>query len=114
MQTKYKHTKVDLAQPADKEQTNKLINDYVLHNLQLKIDGKPVQLHFVGYEQQLESIWSYFEINEVPSMRTVSINCSLLYDYQEKQINIFHIKANGAEKSTKLDNPQTRAELTIP
>ena len=110
---KFGNTKVDLTKTTEKEKNDKLITDYILHNLQINIDGKPVSLHFVGYEQQLESIWSYFEISNIGSLKSVSVNCSLLYDYQDKQINIFHIKANGIEKSTKLDYPQTKATISL-
>jgi len=64
-------------------------------------------MQYIGYEQQLESIWTYFEIKEVPNMHKVSVTCSLLYDYQNKQSNIFHIKAYGKEQSFKLEYPNT-------
>jgi len=104
---KYGNTKVDILHPANKAEVDKLLNDYIQHKLQLKLDGKAVTLHYLGYEQQLESIWTYLEVKDVPTLKKVSVNCSLLYDYQEKQTNIFHVKANGTEKSYKLDNPET-------
>ncbi len=107
------NTRVNLTNAAEKEKNNKLISDYVLNNLQLTIDGKKVTFHYVGYEQQLESVWSYFEINNLITMKNVSISCSLLYNYQDKQINIFHVKANGMEKSTKLNFPETQANINF-
>jgi len=104
---KYGNTKVDILHPANKAEVDKLLNDYIQHKLQLKLDGKEVTLHYLGYEQQLESIWTYLEVKDVPTIKKVSVNCSLLYDYQEKQTNIFHVKVNGTEKSYKLDNPET-------
>jgi len=104
---KYGNTKVDLLHPADKAAVDKLLNDYIQHKLQLKIEGKPVTMHYLGYEQQLESIWTYLEIKEVPTMHKVTVNCSLLYDYQNRQSNIFHIKEQGKEQSFKLDYPET-------
>ena len=104
---KYGNTKVDILHPANKAEVDKLLNDYIQHKLQIKLDGKIVTLHYLGYEQQMESIWTYLEIKDVPTLKKVSVNCSLLYDYQEKQTNIFHVKANGSEKSYKLDNPET-------
>ena len=103
---KYGNTKVDLLHPANKVEVDKLLNDYIQNKLQLKIEGKSVVMHYLGYEQQLESIWTYLEVKNVPTMHNVVVNCSLLYDYQEKQSNIFHIKADGKEKSFKLDYPE--------
>ena len=104
---KFGNTRIDLLHPTDKAAVEKLLNDYIQHKIQLKIEGKPVTLHYLGYEQQQESIWTYLEVKEVPTMHKVAVNCSLLYDYQDKQSNIFHIKTDGKEQSFKLDNPET-------
>ena len=108
---KYGNKTVDILHPANKAEIDKLLNDYIQHKLQLKLDGKAATLHYLGYEQQLESIWTYMEVKDVPTVKKLSVNCSLLYDYQDKQSNIFHIKANGTEKSYKLDNPETGTEF---
>jgi len=109
---KYGNTKIDILHPANKEEVDKLLNNYIQHKLQIKLDGKLVTLHYLGYEQQMESIWTYLEVKDVPTVKKVSISCSLLYDYQDKQTNIFHVKANDTEKSYKLDYPETTTEFS--
>jgi hypothetical protein len=104
---KYTTGKVDLTRPVNKAAMDKLVNNYISSRLQLKIDNKNTALHYIGYELQKESTWVYFEIMNVPSVKKIGLTCSLLYDYQEKQMNIFHVKANGTEKSYKLDNPES-------
>jgi len=104
---KYGNTKLDIVHPTDKAAVDKLIYNYLQSKLQLKLDGKPVTMRYVGYEQRLESIWVYLEIPNIVSVKKIDVNCNLLYDFQEKQTNIFHAKVNGTEKSFKLDNPQT-------
>lgn len=106
---KYSNTKVDLTHPSDKAAAEKLISNYLLNHLQIKADNKVVPLHFIGFELQQESIWSYFEIPNISSVKKMEVNTSVLYDYQEKQINIIHAKVNGNEKSFRLDNPKTNA-----
>ena len=106
---KYTSGKVDLLNPTQKKVMDKLVNNYVTSRLQIKIDGKNEMLHFLGYEQQKESIWCYFEVENIITIKKMDVNCSLLYDYQEKQMNIFHVKEKGTEKSYKLDNPNSRA-----
>ena len=103
----YGGTPIDLTHPANRAAADKLLNDYIQHKLQIKLDGKAARLDYIGFEQQMESTWTYLEIKDVATLKKVSGTCSLLYDYQEKQINIFHIKANGEEKSFKLDYPET-------
>ena len=102
---KYGNAKLDLLHPTDKVATDKLINTYLQNKLQLKVDSKPVTMHFIGYEQRLESIWVYMQVDDVATVKRLDVTCNLLYEFEKKQTNIFHVKANAKEKSFKLDNP---------
>lgn len=101
--------KVDLIHPADKNKMNQELSDYIGKHLQLQADGKAVTFSFVGYEQQEESTWCYFEVKNISSLRQLKVRNSLLHDYNTNQINMLHFKANGKETSTKLDYPNTDA-----
>lgn len=103
---KYGNTKLDLIHPTDKAATDKLVNAYLQSKLQLKVDGKPVTMHYIGYEQRLESIWVYLEVDNITALKKLDVACSLLYEFEQKQTNILHIKINGSDKSFKLDNPK--------
>ncbi|GAC1438982.1 MAG: hypothetical protein NVSMB63_03630 [Sediminibacterium sp.] len=98
---------IDLTNPKDKAFVEKQINAYISQKLQLKINGQPAGMHFLGYEQQQESTWSYFEVKNIRVVKNLGVFCSLLHDFETNQVNIFHVKANGAEKSFKLDYPDT-------
>ena len=104
---KYGNTKVDLQHPTNKATTDKLVNTYLQNKLQLQVDGKPVTMHYIGFEQRLESIWVYLEVQNIATLKKLDVNCNLLYEFEQKQTNIFHIKVNDTEKSFKLDNPKT-------
>src|SRR6266487_3798575 len=75
---KYHNTKIDILHPADQQQMNGFVNDYIQKHLQLQVNGQPVQMSFLGYEQQSESIWTYFEVKNVAGVQKVSIDNSLL------------------------------------
>src|SRR5438105_13172284 len=51
LRAQYK-TSIDITHPKDIKQLEKLMYDYVQKHLQLKINGKPVSLQFVGYEKE--------------------------------------------------------------
>src|SRR5258706_15233674 len=70
---KYHQQKIDILHPANQEQMNGYVRDYIQQHLQMKVNDKAVQLSFVGYEQQSESIWTYFEINKVDKVNKVEI-----------------------------------------
>ena len=101
--------KIDLTHPADKTAAEKLVSTYILNHLQLKVDNQLLPLHFIGFEKQQESIWTYFEIPYAQVPKKLEVTTTVLYDYQEKQINIIHAKVHNDEKSYRLDNPKSYA-----
>ncbi|MCX6205039.1 MAG: hypothetical protein NTZ19_02155 [Bacteroidetes bacterium] len=108
---KYSSTKVDIAIPKDKALLDKQISNYINQKIQLKINGQPVTVNYVGYEIQNESVWVYAEVPKITTLKKLEVNCNLLYDFKDLQSNIIHVKANGAEKSYKLDYPKTNTSF---
>jgi hypothetical protein len=106
---KFGNVKVDLAKPENKASIDQLVTKYIQQKLLVKVDGKNIVLHYVGYEQKQESTWIYFETPNVSTVKKVEVNCNFLYDFQDKQMNIFNVKVNGIEKNYKLDYPKTVA-----
>jgi hypothetical protein len=104
---KYSTTKVDIANPKDKVLLDKQISTYINQKLQLKINGQPAKINYIGHEIQMESVWIFADIPKVTQLKKLDINCNILYDYKDLQSNIFHVKSEGNEKSFKLDFPKT-------
>lgn len=103
---KYSSTNIDLYQPNNKVLNGKELTNYIGKNLQLKINGQSVTAKYIGYEIIKESTWTYFEVENIKEIKKIDISCSLLYDFEKSQANIFHVKNKGKEKSYKLDNLQ--------
>ena len=101
--------KIDLLQPADKAAMNKLVSDYVKKHLSIIVDGKPVNLEFLGYEQQEEGIESYYQVKNIPTIKKVDVTDNILYEYKKEQISIIHVIVNGNRKSFRLNNPEEKA-----
>ncbi len=87
---------------------NKLVADYVQKHLLIKADGKPVALQFIGYEQDEEGIESYYQINNIASLKKLEVTDNILFEYKKDQISIIHTIVNGNKKSTKLVNPEDK------
>jgi hypothetical protein len=104
----YKGT-VDLLQPKDKTAMNKLVSDYVKKHLLLKVEGKPVILQFLGYEQQEEGIVSFYQVNNIAALKKLDITNNILFEYKKEQMNILHVTVHGKRQSTKLINPEEKA-----
>lgn len=108
---KLSKTHVDLSAPGDKAASDKLIEAYVERHLRLKVDGRPVVLHFVGSEKENDGTWSYFQVNDVQAVKRIDAVNELLYDSFSQQIGIMHVTVGGQRKSTRLDYPESTASF---
>lgn len=103
--------KVDLINPKDKLLMNKLVSDYITKHLLIGVDGSPVNLNFIGYEQQEEGIISYFQAYHISSVKRMDITDNILYEYKDQQISLLHLTVNGIRRSTKMVNPEEKVTL---
>jgi hypothetical protein len=104
-------TKVDLVNPPDKGAMDKLVNDYLRKRLALKVDNRPVNLSYVGFEKEDEAVYCYFEADNIASLKKIDVTNSILHDFSDQQINIIHCIVGGKRQSTKLDYPKSNASF---
>ena len=102
---------IDLHKASNDVQVNKLIHNYIETKLQIVIDGKPQTMNYLGFDVQKESVWIFLEVNEIHHLKKINFNCNLLYDFEQKQMNIINAKANGLEKNYRLDYPKSSLEF---
>jgi len=107
--TKSSGTKVVLSNQNNKTATDKLIAVYIMKHFQLKIDDKPVTLQFVGSEKEEEATWSYFQVNDISSLKKIDITNDILYETFDSEVNLMHVMVNGNRQSKKLNNPDAHA-----
>ncbi len=100
---------IDLLKPGNKALMNSLVDDYIQKHLKISIDGKTVQLKFIGYEEIEEGIYSYFEATGIERINELVVMDNLLYEYKKEQISLLHVLVNGSRKSSKLNNPDAKA-----
>lgn len=112
LEQQYK-TSLDLTQSQQKATIDRLLADYVQKHLLVQAGGRAQPLRFLGFEQETESLYCYFEASGVRTVKTVVLRNSLLYDLTDKQVNIMHVVVDGVRKSYKLDYPDTQASFTF-
>ena len=111
--SKVNRSKVDLVSGKDTAGNNKKIFEYIKSHLQITIDGKPVQMSFVGYEKEDVVVYSFLQVDNISSVKKVTIVNSLMHDMFDDQVEIIHMIVNGNRKSTKLDYPAKSAEFSF-
>jgi hypothetical protein len=91
--------------PKFKNQLNDALKNYSAEYFKLKTNNQFVDVHYVGYEEDHESVNIYLESERIDNPKKVEAAVSYLYNLFDDQINIVHIIVNGERKSEKLTYP---------
>jgi len=104
---------IDLLNTKEKEAMNKFVSDYVQQHLKISLEGKNVTMRFLGYEQIEEGIYSYYQVDNVSSVKNISVTNNILYEYKKEQLGLIHVTVNGSRKSSKLINPDEKVSFVF-
>ncbi|KAA0126282.1 hypothetical protein FY557_18175 [Chryseobacterium sp. SN22] len=91
--------------PKFKAQLNEFLKNYASEYFKLKANNKFLNVNYVGYEEDHESVNIYLESEKIEAPKKVEAAVSFLYNLFDDQINIVHIVVNGERKSEKLTYP---------
>lgn len=107
------NAKVDLINPPDKAAMDSLVKKYLNSHLHIKANGRPVSFSYLGFEHEVEAVYSYIEVLNVPSVNRFDVTTDIMYDTFDDQMNILHVIVNGNRKSTRLNYPNKEAALSF-
>lgn len=105
------HTPVDLSNGQQQERSGGYVDKYIRQHLQLRVNGKPVALKFIGFEKESEAVFCYFEGQAVPAVKQLEVENAILQDFTSEQVNIMHVTVGGRRQSTKLNFPAKQASF---
>lgn len=108
---KHYSSKIDLLDVKQKKFMEPVVDAYIQKHLSIKTDGKVDSLHFLGFEQDGDGIVSYYQVNDIATVKKIEVSNNLLYEYAEQQTGIIHVTVKGVRKSTKLVNPDSIAVI---
>ena len=103
--------KTDLINPQNRNTMDSLVKKYILSHFSIKVDNRPLQFTYLGFERDQESVFGYIEADSVPALKKLDITNNLMYDFFQDQINIMHVTVGGNRKSTKLEYPASQASF---
>lgn len=106
-------TKVDLINPSAKAAMDSLVKKYIFSHLQIKADGKPVAFSYLGFENDKEAAYVFFEVVTISSVSKLEISNSILYDQFDDQMNIMHVTVAGNRKSSRVSYPNKESLFTF-
>jgi hypothetical protein len=108
-------THVNLTNPsaAEKRTMDKLVSDYIQAHLSIKVDDRPMNFTYVGFEKQEEVTYAYVQADNIPSVKKAEVTDKLMQDLFTDQISLIHVIVGGNRKSTKLSYPATQAVFSF-
>ena len=93
---------VDFLKPKDKAKLESQIKAYLLKHTQVWVNGKTVQLTYVGYEVEEDAAWFYLESTATTTPKTVEVQNTLLLRDFDGQQNIVHVYLNSKSPKSLL------------
>lgn len=88
-----------------KIQINDALKKYCSEYVKLKADNQTLQINYIGYEEDSESVNIFLESEVLTQPKKVETAVSFLYNYFEDQMNIIHIIVGGKRQSERLNYP---------
>jgi hypothetical protein len=102
-----KEDELDLIEPKNGLTTEKMVSDYVLKHMAVKLDGKIQKLKFLGMELEEPALICYIEIENVKKFKTIEVRNDIIMETHDDQSSIVHVTYKGPVKSMRLqrNNP---------
>lgn len=104
-------SKVDILNSAANNQLNDRLIAYLENHFSLNIDGKKINLDFVGSEIQADAIWIYQESPSIKTFSEISVKNTVLFEMFDDQTNLVHIKNGKNTKSLRLYDKKSKGEV---
>lgn len=98
---------VDVLNPADEKELQKLIGKYLLEKFSVKVNSKESQLTFLGSEPDGDVMYCYIELEGVKRLNSIYVMNQILMEKFDDQMNMMHIYRGGKTTSTRFSKRNT-------
>ena len=95
----------------ESETADEDVKKYMLQKLKIKVNGKPVQLNYIGKEYDTDMLIAYIEVVNVSELKSIEIENKILMEIFSEQQNIIHLKIPNSRKSLILDRDEPSGKL---
>lgn len=100
------HQKLYLGTPKENATAKKWVVEYIQQNFNVKVNGKPKEVIFLGTEYEDNLIICYFKVDYSKKIGTFEIYNNFLTAYFSEQQNIIHTNINNEKRSFLLTEEQ--------
>jgi Domain of unknown function (DUF6702) len=90
---------------------SKLLEEYVLQKINIKVNGKPATFNYIGKQYDIDVVELFIEIPNISEFNSIEIENKVLLEMFSEQKNIIHVKKNDARSSLILENGNLKGLL---
>lgn len=90
-----------------------LLKKYLNEKIQVQLDGRLVEVNFLGKEYEDDMLLLYLEIPKVKSFKKITVKNALLTDMFNEQKNLVHVTYKGSTKSLILNKAKQEDMLNF-
>lgn len=87
------------------------LGNYFSENIQIKVNGKPAAIKYLGKETEDDVLVCYFTIAAKEKVKSIEMKNTTLLDTYHEQQNMVHTDVNGNKKSILFTNEKTSGRL---
>ena len=102
---------ISLDSKKETEVADEDLKKYILQKIKIKVNGKSVQLNYIGKEYDTDMVVAYMEVTEVKELKTIEIENKVLMEVYPEQQNIIHLKTPKSRRSLILDIDEPSGKL---
>lgn len=103
---------LDVVNPKDPEKRDQYVESYIIEHFSIEVNGKPMEVTYLGHELEQDALYGYIEITGVKKMNNISVKDNIMTELFDDQINLVHIKVDGKTKSLKLDKKNDTGQIS--
>jgi len=95
--------KFKLDTPQENIKTNNYISYYLNKNFKINVNGKQLNINFLGKEYENNVVYFYIEIDSVPKIKSITVQNTILMDEFDTQQNIIKLNMNNQKRTMILN-----------
>ncbi|MDW3208989.1 MAG: DUF6702 family protein [Reichenbachiella sp.] len=109
--TDWSGEQVDVLNPPDFKQLDQMIGKYLTERASYSLNGKSVDVSYVGSEKEESVMYAYQVISNVKKVKSLKVTNTVLMETYDDQTNIVHMESGDQMKSLKLSGSETWGEV---
>ena len=112
LQTRY-DSKIRLGNSNETTEASTSIKKYLKQKIEIQIDGKTMEVDYIGKEYEDDMLLLYLEVSNVSSFKKIEIKNAILTDMFSEQKNLVHVNYKGSTKSLILNKAKQEDVLNF-